>query len=395
MSIQGEFDKAIEKVIGFNPQVVRVLMVTGEPVQVAKAAFEARLVTVINFVGADWKAVAESINTIATLAGREKPDVLAMDVRNAWHEIHDGGCAYVLGKRTDPEILEAIREGSGMAAAYALFKGRLYNSQEAVLEKDYVAMVTEMNDIAEGLGRRGERINVGDVSAAQCHLIMNTVPPVKQRIVHVWQTETEKRYDWKCPYIPEVAALRQEIIRDFSHLWELNDEGHRVEHFDAVYRCGMYINEMTGNAFDARLILMAAFFHDLFAWSRYNHHKLSAKWVRTTDFPIMRHFTMDEIALIAIGCEEHRASRKEPFTHAFGELISSADRGFPATAEELLKRALRSRSKTDEDDVTKRERAVAHLKEKFGDTGYAKMPAIYRQLFAEQLAEQVKDVMAL
>lgn len=371
-------------------QILKVRLVTGVPLDAAMAAFESGMINVC--AGRDmWEVAAHTINAVATFAGRREADILSSDAQRAYHEFKKGD---TIGFRNDPEVMKKIVNGTPIEVAYTFFKEHLYQNQAAVLADDYATIVTEMNDLAKGYGRKGGPITVGDVMAAKTHIFMCTAP-AEQRIIHRWQTETEKRFGWSCPYNPFVAALREEIIRDYSHLWELNDEGHRVEHFDAVYRIGMFLNARLENKYDPRLILMAAFFHDLFAWSRKNHHRMSAEWVRTTDFPIMRQFTDEERALIAIGCEEHRASRKEPFTHEFGELISSADRGFPASGEQLYDRAMRSRSKTDEPFEVKHNRAVAHLKEKFGVDGYARLPDMYLNVFAEQLKVQRQEVMAL
>ena len=363
-------------------QIIKARLVKGVPLDVAMAAFEAGLVTVHNPGFDVWRAVAEAINGIAVLAGRETSDVFAADAQKAYHEVKNNpGCRLI-----DSVIVNKIVDGSPLEAAYAVLKDKLYQNEEAVRNSDFETMAADMNAIAAATGRQQADIHKTTVTAAVTQILLGIDP----------DSVGKARKDW---YLPPMLArteeIRKEIIRDYSHLWELNDEGHRVEHFDAVYRCGIYLNDRLGGKYSQAVILMAAFFHDMFAWSRKNHHEMSATWISTTDFPIMRHFTPDERFLIAIGCEEHRASRKTPFTHEFGELISSADRGFPASAQELLARALRSRSKTGEDDLTKRVRAVAHLKEKYGVDGYARLPDMYREAFAEELKVQAQEVMAL
>ncbi len=73
----------------------------------------------------------------------------------------------------------------------------------------------------------------------------------------------------------QLDTMRERIILDFTPAYQLNDEAHRVKHFSNVEKCGNEINQRLGLGFDSRLILLVAFFHDMFAWSRINHHDMS------------------------------------------------------------------------------------------------------------------------
>lgn len=186
-----------------------------------------------------------------------------------------------------------------------------------------------------------------------------------------------------------VDNLREQIIYEFSRAWEVNDAAHRIEHFTEVEKCGNHINKKLGLKFSPKLIMMVAFFHDMFAWSRFNHHLMSAEWILTTDLPMIRVLKPWERDMVAAGCREHRASGTDPFSCDFAELMCSADRGFPTTdVEVILGRAIQYRLARGFEGEEARRGAIEHVKEKFGTGGYARYPEMYQQAFSYELAIQ-------
>lgn len=187
-----------------------------------------------------------------------------------------------------------------------------------------------------------------------------------------------------------VTDYRNLIIRDFSRIWEINDAAHRIEHFLDVEKCGNYINNKLELGFDPLLIMLVAFFHDMYAWDRHNHHLMSALWVETCDNKVIGVLSDEHRKMVAAGCREHRASGNQPFTCDFAEMMCSADRGFPTTdPEQLLKRALLHRMHTHGlTEADARPGAIAHIKEKYGKGGYARYPDMYKRAFAEEFLAQ-------
>lgn len=195
----------------------------------------------------------------------------------------------------------------------------------------------------------------------------------------------------------EIAnRYRAEVIADFTDKWALNDRAHRIEHFQAVEAAGLHINRVLGLACDPVLIMAAAFFHDLFAWSRDNHERLSCAWVATTEYELFAAMDHDEMLMVSDACLEHRASYKGEYSTHFSALIASADRGFPGDVQTML-----ARSELYHNDALKitgdaaREGAIKHIKEKFGSGGYAQYPDLYEEAFGPQLAAQRKEIDAL
>lgn len=194
----------------------------------------------------------------------------------------------------------------------------------------------------------------------------------------------------------DLDSMRGSIITEFTHRWELNDRAHRIEHFQDVERCGNHINDKLGLGFDPKLIMLVAFFHDMFAWSRFNHERLSGEWVATTDHPIICALTQEERTLVSLGCAEHRASFKGTYSNDFTEMMSSADRGFPMELEAMIQRsALYHEDVFGFGPEQARIAAIAHMKDKYTLSGYARYPSIYRQVFGNVLAEKDKAINAL
>lgn len=194
-----------------------------------------------------------------------------------------------------------------------------------------------------------------------------------------------------------VTDYRNLIIEDFSRIWEINDAAHRIEHFLDVEKCGNYINNKLELGFDPLLIMLVAFFHDMYAWDRHNHHHMSAEWVLTCDNKVIGVLSDEHRQMVSAGCREHRASGNKPFTCDFAEMMCSADRGFPTTDPEvLLKRAVQHRMHNyNLSEAVARPGAIAHIKEKYGKGGYARYPDMYRRAFAEEFLAQQEAIARL
>jgi len=190
----------------------------------------------------------------------------------------------------------------------------------------------------------------------------------------------------------KLDSIRDAIVQDFSKAWEINDEAHRFKHFSAVEVCANEINNRLGLEHEPVLILFSAFFHDMFAWSRFNHHLLSAEWIMTTDYDLVDTLTEHQRELVAAGCREHRASGKDPFTCQFAELMCAADRELPGNVPAMVERAVQYRMGKGDSFNAAVMPSIQHIKEKFGTGGYARYPKLYLDAFNDELAEQRKEI---
>lgn len=182
---------------------------------------------------------------------------------------------------------------------------------------------------------------------------------------------------------------RMGVVEKYNSHWELLDKAHRLDHFDSVFNTAILILGRSPQLqVDAREVFLVAYFHDLFTWSRSNHHYLAETFIRTTNCQIVKEMaaTPDAIDRVALACREHRASWTGGFSGDLSRLMSAADRGVPSTAKSLLDRAL-VYAATHNPEKSKSEimeLSIVHIKEKYGRGGYAKIPLMHLQMFAEE-----------
>lgn len=194
----------------------------------------------------------------------------------------------------------------------------------------------------------------------------------------------------------DLNELRESIVTEFTPHWALNDRAHRIEHFLAVERAGNLINDKLRLDHDPKLIMLVAFFHDLFAWTRFNHELLSYEYVSTTNHPIFMALDIPERQLVAEACREHRASYKGDYSHQFSLMMSSADRGEPGDIDGILQRSYHYHLDNLKLGVEEaRKGCIAHMKHKSGTGGYAAYPHLYEQAFGDRLDKQRKAIDAL
>ena len=196
----------------------------------------------------------------------------------------------------------------------------------------------------------------------------------------------------------EIIKLEEKIVAEFSVAWGLNDKAHRIEHFSEVFQTGMELNKRLNLNQEVKLLLFSSYFHDLFAWSRENHHLLSEEFIRGTCHElVVSNLNHEERLIVAGACRRHRASNKEKFSNFFEEFFNASDRERPKGVEAMLKRALLYREGKMPNSTAEEIRAdaVLHLKEKYGSGGYASYPDVYIAAFGSELKkiqQQIEDL---
>lgn len=124
---------------------------------------------------------------------------------------------------------------------------------------------------------------------------------------------------------------------------------------------------------DRMLLLTAAACHDLgLVNGRENHHTDSGAIIRQ-DARLRKWFSEEEIETIAQAAEDHRASGKGAPRSIYGMIVAEADRVIEGAT--IIRRTIQFGQKhypelCREEQI---ERAVAHLKEKYGCGGYLKL----------------------
>lgn len=121
------------------------------------------------------------------------------------------------------------------------------------------------------------------------------------------------------------------------------------------------------------ILLAAAACHDLgLANGRENHHLDSGKIIRA-DQRLREWFSEEDIEIIAQAAEDHRASGKSAPRSIYGMLVAEADRVIDG--DTIIRRTLQFGQKhyPELDREGHIERAVVHLREKYGRGGYLKL----------------------
>lgn len=121
------------------------------------------------------------------------------------------------------------------------------------------------------------------------------------------------------------------------------------------------------------MLMTAAACHDLGLVNGRERHHLDSGEIIRGDRNLLQWFTAEQIETIAQAAEDHRASGKTPPRSIYGMLIAEADRVIDQ--ETIIRRTIQFGQKhyPELDYQGHMDRAVAHLKEKYGRGGYLKL----------------------
>mgnify|MGYP002518100219 FL=1 len=187
-------------------------------------------------------------------------------------------------------------------------------------------------------------------------------------------------------------GIREDIVRyvfdEIVSRYAGFDPAHRENHALTVIEQAMYLLDsrttwLEGQSaetacqwseeIDREILFVAAACHDLgLVNGRENHHTDSGIIIRN-DSRLKEWFTQEQIELIAQAAEDHRASGKSAPRSIYGKIVAEADRVIDG--ETIILRTVQF-GFTHYPDLGREghiERAVTHLKEKYGRGGYLKL----------------------
>ena len=126
-------------------------------------------------------------------------------------------------------------------------------------------------------------------------------------------------------------------------------------------------------AVDRDVLKMAAACHDLGLVNGRDRHHLDSGVIIRKDVALRQWFNEDEIETIAQAAEDHRASGASEPRSIYGKIVAEADRVIDA--ETIIRRTIQFGFKhyPDLGREGHMQRAVDHLKEKYGRGGYLKL----------------------
>jgi hypothetical protein len=193
--------------------------------------------------------------------------------------------------------------------------------------------------------------------------------------------------------------LIEMLMRKYEYAYSICDKAHQFEHTLQVCKTALELNQKFDLGIEERLIVPPALLHDLFTWSRSNHHYLAhsfftfepASW-------LVNNYTQEERELMGLAALEHRASWKGGYSSLLSELIATADRGDPQDVVEMIRRAIQYRRKHNPEMSAEVQviESLKHLREKFhSETGYAVYPPLYLKVYGESLKKRDNVLLAL
>lgn len=182
-----------------------------------------------------------------------------------------------------------------------------------------------------------------------------------------------------------VHAVNKHFSDVYFASYQLNDRAHQGVHFYEVLDNGIEMNHVFDLGCRVDLIAIVAWTHDMFAWSRDNHHLLAECWVRSTNDPIINGLTDTERDMVATACLEHRASSGGVYSSVFSELMASADRGKPILIEKLNRAYVFAKDAYNMSDEEAFAKSISHVREKFGRNGYQVLPELYKRHYEMEL----------
>lgn len=186
----------------------------------------------------------------------------------------------------------------------------------------------------------------------------------------------------------------------YAAAYLLNDPAHRESHFrevqDNMFQIMEDLDTGTTGMLGKHMAVAAAYLHDLFAWSRVNHHLLSHEYVSTGECELLDIFSTEERQLVALACLEHRASFKGEFTSKFSAAFNAADLGPPDLMNDVARAYKYSLATVlDQTPEAAVQAAVDHMVDKFGRNGYARRSSAYVAAYGTQLEEYFTAIESL
>lgn len=175
--------------------------------------------------------------------------------------------------------------------------------------------------------------------------------------------------------------MKSIILINGARFYENNNDGHGLEHIQEVManltKLMIMAEKDLGIKLNKELMYTAALYHDTgSSIDRKTHHLESAKIVKSEEY-LKEIFSEDEINMIALMCEEHRSSRKEPCTNILSALLNDADS--MTTFDKMIERCYKYNLKHNEDKSYEAvfDEVYKHLVEKFGRNGYQQFRTKY------------------
>lgn len=161
------------------------------------------------------------------------------------------------------------------------------------------------------------------------------------------------------------------IEKNIFPLYDRNEEGHGINHIKIVIERSL--NFAKNYNVDMNMCYTIAAYHDLGHFIDRERHEVISAEMFMEDENMKKFFTNEERKIIKEAIQDHRASSNHKPRSIYGMIVSTADRTIK-DIDTCIRRTY-SYGKKNYKEITEKEqieRVYEHLKEKYGQNGYAK-----------------------
>lgn len=168
------------------------------------------------------------------------------------------------------------------------------------------------------------------------------------------------------------VKLVEYIENEIFPLYNKNEEGHGINHIKTVIKRSLELAKDYDVNID--MVYTIASYHDLGHYIDRKTHEIISAEMFMKDEKITKWFTDEQRIIIKEAIEDHRASSKHEPRTIYGKIISTADRTI-INIDNTIKRTyfygIKNYPELSKEEQV--ERIYQHLKEKYGENGYAKV----------------------
>lgn len=162
------------------------------------------------------------------------------------------------------------------------------------------------------------------------------------------------------------------IENEIFPLYSRNEEGHGIWHIKTVIERSLKLAK--GYDVNLDMVYTVAAYHDLGHYVDRKRHEIISAEMFIQDKTIKKWFTEEQRKIIKEAIEDHRSSIDHEPRSIYGKIVSTADRTI-INMDVAIQRAYFYGKKhydnlSEEEQI---ERVYHHLREKYGEKGYAKI----------------------
>ncbi len=166
--------------------------------------------------------------------------------------------------------------------------------------------------------------------------------------------------------------LVEYIEKNIFPQYDLNEEGHNINHIITVINHAFDIAKNYN--IDINILYTVVAYHDIAHHiDKDKHEKISAN-IMYDDLNLNTFFNKEELSIIKLAIEDHRASSSIIPRNIYGKIVSVADKNL-TLKDAILRTYFYTKKHSPEYNTDEKifDRIYEHLSEKFGENGYAKI----------------------